>query len=72
MERKKNPNPSPNPNLNQQPGEIAKKNVFQRNVKGKRTGGNVQKGLQTNAKKPVGRRKNQKRKNQKEGGKYSK
>ena len=70
-----NPNPNPNPNLNQQPEEIAIRNfenVFQRNVKGKRTLGNVQTGLQTNAKKrlkPVGRRKNPNRKNPKEGSK---
>ena len=58
VEKRKNPNP--NQNLNQQPEEIAInnfENVCQRNVKGKRTVGNVQTELQTNAKKPVERSK---------------
>ena len=43
VEKRKNPtpNPNPNPNLNQQPEEIARRNVFQINVNGKRIVGNV-------------------------------
>ena len=52
-----------NLNLNQQPGEIAKKNVLERHAEDKRIGDNVLKGLQISAKKPVGERKKQKRKN---------
>ena len=56
MERIKIPNPSPNLNLNQQLGEIAKKNVYlpKRHVEDKRIGDNVLKGLQKSAKKHVG------------------
>ena len=63
------PNPSPNLNLNQQLGEIAPKNVLERHVEDKRIWDNVLKGLQISAKKPVGERKNQRRKKPKEGGK---
>ena len=52
-----------NPNLNPQPGEIAKKNVLEKHAEDKRIGDNVLKGLQISAKKPVGERKKQKRKN---------
>ena len=47
---------NPNPNLNQQLGEIAKKNVYlpKRHVEDKRIGDNVLKGLQKSAKKHVG------------------
>ena len=61
-----------NLNLNQQPGEIAKKNVLERHAEDKRIGDNVLKGLQISAKKPVGERKNQRRKNPQEGGKEGK
>ena len=56
-------------NLNQQLGEIAKRNVLEGYVEDKRIGDNVLKRLQISAKKPVGERKNQRRKNPQEGGK---
>ena len=61
--------PNQNLNLNQQLREIAKKNVLDRHVEDKRIGDNVLKRLQISAKKPVGERKNQRRKNPQEGGK---
>ena len=63
---------NPNLNLNQQLGEIAKKNVLDRHVEDKRIGDNVLKGLQISVRKIVGERKNQRRKNPKEGGKEGK
>ena len=60
---------NPNLNLNQQLGEIAKKNVLDRHVEDKRIGDNVLKGLQISVRKIVRERKNQRRRNQREGDK---